>query len=480
MSKILIKRAHCVATFDAQRRVLDDCDVLLEGKEVRAIGSNLEHRADRIIEASGMIVLPGLINTHHHLYQTLTRCLPEVEDVPLFEWLTKLYEVWRELTPEAVYVSALVGLGELLLTGCTTTTDQLYLFPQAASGEGHPANSFAGTPLLIDEEIRAARDLGIRFHPCRGSMSLGKSAGGLPPDDVVQREEAILEDSERLIQTYHDPAKFAMCKIALSPCSPFSITEQLMRETAALARRHNVRLHTHLAETRDEEKYCLERYGCRPFDLVERCGWLGEDARLHGQVWFAHCVHLNENEIERMAATGCGVAHCPTSNMRLGSGVAPVPKMLERGVAVGLAVDGSASNDSSDMLGEVRNCLLANRVKWGAGAMSAIQSLELATRGGARVLGRDDIGSIEIGKAADLILIEIDRLGYAGAMHDPLAAVVLCGDSHIVHTSIINGEVIVENGKLGRVDEAELVERANRIASDMIARARLYGQARHR
>jgi 8-oxoguanine deaminase len=454
MSQILIRQAAYVATLDAQHTVLEDCDIFIDGREISAIGPDLDRTAAKIINASGMIVLPGLINTHHHLYQVLTRCVPEVEGAPLFEWLTRLYEIWRELTPEAIYVSTLAGLGELLLTGCTTTTDQLYLFPRAASRE------------LIDEEIRAAREIGVRFHPCRGSMSLGKSAGGLPPDDVVQEERVILEDSERLVRQYHDSGKFSMCRIALSPCSPFSITESLMKETAALARTLGVRLHTHLAETLDEERYCRERYGCRPFDFIERCGWLGEE------VWFAHCVHVNEGEIERMAATGTGVAHCPTSNMRLGSGVAPVPGMLERGVPVGLAVDGSASNDSSDMLGEVRNCLLANRVRWGASSMSAAKALELATCGGARVFGRNDIGSLEVGKAADLILIDLQRLGYAGAMHDPVAAVVLCGDSHIVHTSIINGEVVVANGKLTRLEEAELIENANRIAAEMIARAK--------
>jgi cytosine/adenosine deaminase-related metal-dependent hydrolase len=398
-------------------------------------------------------VLPGLVNTHHHLPQTLTRNVPRVQQAPLFTWLQELYEIWRGTTADAVDAAARVGLGELLLTGCTTTTDHLYLFPR-------------GEDRLIDVEIAAARDLGIRFQPTRGSMSRGRSQGGLPPDDVVQDEDAILADSRRLIREFHDPRPGAMTRIALAPCSPFSVTDGLMRRTADLAREHGVRLHTHLAETKDEDAYCLEVYGCRPVEYLRRLGWLGRD------VWLAHCVHLDAEEARLFGETGTGVAHCPSSNFRLGSGIAPVRALLDAGAPVGLGVDGSASNDSSNMLAEARQALLAHRgdpdpSRW----LTADEVFWMATRGGALCLGRDDIGSLEPGKSADLILVETRRLSYAGASSDILAALVFTPFPEPVHTAMVDGRIVVENGELVGVDVERLVARADAIAERMLKQA---------
>jgi cytosine/adenosine deaminase-related metal-dependent hydrolase len=454
--KTLIHGARLVLTMDDARTRIPDGAVLMEDDRIERVGPSAElgrAPADRRLDARGKVVLPGLVNTHHHLPQVLTRNVPRVQEAPLFQWLMELYEVWRGTDAAAVDVAARVGLGELLLTGCTTTSDHLYLFPREEQR-------------LIDVEVEVARELGIRFHPTRGSMSRGRSAGGLPPDDVVQDEQTILEDSLRLIREHHDPRPRAMTRIALAPCSPFSVTDDLMRRTADLAREHGVRLHTHLAETRDEEEYCLEVYGCRPVEFVRRLGWLGRD------VWMAHCVHLNDDEVRLFAETGTAVAHCPTSNFRLGSGLAPVRAMLDAGVAVGLGVDGSASNDSSNMLAEARQALLAPRpalepARW----PTAEDVLWMATRGGARCLGRDDIGSLEPGKAADLILIDTRRLSYAGAASDLAAALVFTPFPEPVSTAIVNGRVVVENGRLVDVDVWELVERADRISDGMLREA---------
>jgi 8-oxoguanine deaminase len=451
--RILIKNISYLATFDRYDSLLTGCDLLIEGNQIASVAEKIEVQADKIIEGDNMLVMPGMVNTHHHLYQTLCRNIPYVQDEELFTWLINLYEVWRELIPEAVRISTLVGLGELLLTGCTTSTDLFYVFPQSA-----PMDFF-------DYEIAAAKEIGIRFHPCRGSMSRGKTQGGLPPDDVVQSEEQILADCERVINKYHDASPFSMLRIALGPCSPFSVTPKLLQETIALARRYKVKAHTHLAETKDEEEYCLKNYGKRPFAFLRDLGWSGED------VWFAHCIYLNESEIAEMGRTKTGVAHCPVSNMRLGSGIAPVPEMLRAGVPVSLAVDGSASNDSSDMLGEARSCLLVHRLRSGAKGITALEVLKIAIQGGAKVLGYDTIGSLETGKAADLIMINMNKLGYAGAMHDPLAALVFCGDSHLVDLNMVNGEILVENGKLTRFKEEQLIKDANRIAALMVERA---------
>jgi 8-oxoguanine deaminase len=454
--RTLIYNTRLVATMDAERRELSEGWIILEGERIDAVGCGTlpdDAHVDRSLDLRGRVVLPGLVNTHHHLMQTLTRNVPRVQEAPLFSWLTELYEVWRGIDAAAVDVAVRVGLGELLLTGCTTTTDHLYLFPR-------------GEERLIDVEIEAARELGIRFQPTRGSMSRGRAQGGLPPDDVVQDEIAILADSIRLIREYHDPKPGAMTRIALAPCSPFSVTEELMRRTADLAREHGVRLHTHLAETKDEEKYCLEVYGCRPVELLRRLGWLGKD------VWLAHCVHIDAEEIALFGETGTGVAHCPSSNFRLGSGIAPVRRMLDAGVPVGLGVDGSASNDCSNMLAEARQALLAHRLdpepaRW----LTAREVLWAATRGGARCLGRDDVGSLEPGKCADLIAIDTRRLSYAGAGSDPLAALVFSPWPEAVDLAIVNGRIVVESGRLVGVDVPALVEKADDIAMTLLMRA---------
>ena len=454
--RTLIHDARCVFPMDDARSRLPNGYVLVEDDRIVATGAGpapADLTADRRIDARGKVVLPGLVNTHHHLPQTLTRNVRSVQDAPLFRWLTELYLVWREADEDAVDAAARVGLGELLLTGCTTSTDHLYLFPR-------------GQERLIDVEIAAARDLGIRFQPTRGSMSRGQSQGGLPPDDVVQDEDAILADSKRLIREYHDAKPRAMTRIALAPCSPFSVTDELMRRTADLARAEGVRLHTHLAETLDENDYCLQVYGCRPAELLRRLGWLGSD------VWLAHCVHLDDHEVALFGETGTGVAHCPSSNFRLGSGIAPVRKMLAAGVPVGLGVDGSASNDTSNMLAEARQALLAHRLGADPSAwVTAEEALWMATRGGAACLGRDDIGSLEPGKAADLILIDQRRLSYAGSGDDPLAALVFSPWPEPVDTVMVNGRIVVEGGQLVGVDVRALVERADRIAAGLRSRA---------
>jgi cytosine/adenosine deaminase-related metal-dependent hydrolase len=430
---------------------LSGWDVLIEGNMISRVAERID--AGEIpdsgleqIDCSSMVILPGLVNTHHHFFQTLQRCLREVQDSPLFDWLTRLYEIWRHMDDDSVYISTLVACGELLRTGCTTSTDNLYVFPRGKSSR------------FIDVEIEAATKIGIRFHPTRGSMARGKSQGGLPPDEVVQSEDEILADSERLIDSYHDPTQGAMVRIALGPCSPFSVSERLLTDTRRLASDRGVLLHTHLAETEDETAYCMEHYGIRPLALMERCGWLGSD------VWFAHGIHFTPAELEKIRETGTGVCHCPTSNMRLGSGRALIPQMLEMGIRVGLGVDGSASNDTSDMLGELRNCFLLQRLAGGSSAITAREVIRMATAGGADLLGRDDIGIIEEGKCADLIGVDVSEISRAGAVHDYSASLVLCGMSHTVDLSIVNGRVVVREGKLTTIDEQEIVDRANQAA----------------
>ncbi|CAG0943725.1 partial 5-methylthioadenosine/S-adenosylhomocysteine deaminase, partial [Anaerolineae bacterium] len=407
MATLLLKNANVLFTMDSARREIRDGALFVRDHVIEQVGATneLPTMADRVIDAREMVVLPGLVNTHHHLYQTLTRAIPAAQDADLFHWLKTLYPIWAELTPDAVYTSALVGLAELVLSGCTTAADHLYLFPNGSK---------------LDDEIRAAREIGIRFHPTRGSMSLGESQGGLPPDRVCDSKDAILRDSRRVIETFHDPKPYSMCRVSLAPCSPFSVTPDLMRESARLARAYKVHLHTHLAETRDEEDFCLQKFGYRPVDYAEHLEWMGSD------VWFAHSVWVNDTEIARYAKDGVGIAHCPTSNMRLASGIAPIVKMLNAGVKVGLGVDGSASNDSSHMLAEARQAMLLQRVSGDPKALTARQALELGTLGGARVLGRDDTGSLEAGKAADFIAVKMDRLDFAGALHDPVSALVFC------------------------------------------------------
>lgn len=452
MATLLLRNADVLVTMDDARREIRDGGLFIRDNIVEQVGltADLPASADREIDARGMIVLPGLVNTHHHLYQTLTRAVPAAQNADLFHWLKTLYPVWAELTPDAVYTSALVGLAELLLTGCTTAADHLYLFPNGST---------------LDDEIRAAREIGIRFHPTRGSMSLGESKGGLPPDRVCDDEDSILKDSRRVVESFHDPEPYSMCRVALAPCSPFSVTPELMRESARLARAYRVRLHTHLAETRDEEDFCLAKFGRRPVEYAEHLEWLGND------VWFAHSVWVDDSEIATYARTGTGIAHCPSSNMRLASGIAPIVKMLQANVKVGLGVDGSASNDSSHMLTEARQAMLLQRVLGKPDALTARQALELGTLGGARVLGRDDIGSLAPGKAADFIGIRLDRPEYAGALHDPVAALVFCATPR-VDLSVVNGRLIVRDAQLATVDLPPVLERHNRLARDMLARAR--------
>jgi len=447
MSSLLVREAELLVTMDEKRREIKGGSILIEGNRIVAVGpaSEVPQEADRVIDARGKMILPGLVNTHHHLYQTLTRCLPATQNAPLFDWLKTLYPIWANLTPGGVYVSALIGLAELLLSGCTTSLDHLYIFPHK---------------VRLEDEIWAARELGIRFHPCRGSMSLGESKGGLPPDEVVEDEETILADCRRVIEEHHDREPYSMCRVVVAPCSPFSVSADLMRSSAELARSYGVRLHTHVAETLDEERFCLERYGCRPVQYAADLGWVGED------VSYAHGIYLNDEEIGLLAETGTGVAHCPTSNMLLGSGIARVRKMLQEGVKVGLAVDGSASNDSGHMLAEARMAMLLQRVREGPQALSARSALEMATLGGARLLGREDIGSLEVGKAADLIAIDVNRLEYAGA-GDLVAALVFCAPAK-VDFSIVNGWLVVEEGRLTAMEIEPMIARHNAIAREMI------------
>lgn len=446
----MFRDVEVIATFDREGRELRNAWLLVEGNRIAALGEGARPSGpfDEVIDGRDRVMIPGMVNTHHHLYQTLFRAVPGAADRKLFDWLLHLYERWRGIDEEAVYVSTIIGCMELLLSGCTTTADHLYLFPK-------------GRERLIDVEIEAARELGIRFHPTRGSMSLSREEGGLPPKDVVQAEEEILADSERLIREYHDPSFGAMTRIALAPCSPFSVTPELMRKTAELARKYGVLLHTHLAETLDEERFCLERFGVRPVQYLEELGWL------EGDVWLAHMVHVNADEVKRIAEAGVGVAHCPSSNMLLGSGAAPVVEMLEAGVKVGLAVDGSASNDHSNMIREARQAMLVSRMRYGAEAMPARRALRMATMGGAQVLHREaEIGSLEPGKCADLSLWDISRLEFSGAA-DPVAGLLHCGAQY-AELVMVNGEVLVRGGRLVNEKLYDYIARHREIARRLV------------
>ncbi|THB81222.1 MAG: 8-oxoguanine deaminase [Desulfobacteraceae bacterium] len=432
-----------------------------DGEGATATGLNADDPGQeapvRIIDCSDHIVIPGLVNTHHHFYQTLTRNIPAVQDAELFDWLVHLYDIWKHLDEEAIYYSSMLAMGELLKTGCTLSTDHHYLYPEAVETD------------IMATQFKAARTLGIRFSPTRGSMSLGRKNGGLPPDSVVQTEEEILGDSERVIHEFHDPSDWAMNKVVLAPCSPFSVSRALMKDTADLARKHHVRLHTHLAETRDENDYCMKTYGTRPLDLMESCGFTGED------VSYAHGIHFDDAELERIKESGTHIAHCPTSNMRLGSGICRVVEMNRMGINVGLAVDGSASNDSSDMLGEVRNALLLQRVKYGAAAINARDVLTMATINGARMLNFNRIGRVEKGYAADLAVFNIRKMEYAGALSDPLAALVFSGYNHATTYTIVNGKLCVDNGNLVGASEDTITGMANALSEQMIRRHENHG-----
>lgn len=450
MSSIFVKNATAIATMNDEGTEIKNGAIFIENNVITHIGptDQLIHLADgaeRVIDLAGHVVLPGLVNTHHHMYQTLTRAM--VQDGTLFQWLVGLYPVWAGLTDEMIYISTLTASAELLLSGCTTSSDHLYIFPNDCT---------------LDSQIRAAGEIGIRFHASRGSMSLGESQGGLPPDNCVEDEPAIMKDTVRLIETYHDPNPQAMLRIAVAPCSPFSVTPTLMKDAAELARSYSgVHLHTHLAETLDEEEFCISKFGKRPVALMEEFGWLGSD------VWHAHCVHMAEDEIRRFGQTQTGIAHCPTSNMRLGSGIPPICGCLNHHVPVGLGVDGSASNDGGHLLAEARQAMLLQRVKHGSDAFSGRQALKLATRGGARVLGRNDIGYLAPGMSADLIAFNLDQLPYAGAAHDPVGAVVFCQPQQ-VDWSIINGRVVVEKGELLTIDVDWLTQKHNQLSYQLI------------
>lgn len=428
--------------------VLHDAAILVRDREIVWVGSSQElpedARGAEIINLGGHVVLPGLVNAHHHLYQSLTRCI--AQDAGLFEWLKTLYPIWLGMNSDAIHTSALVGLAELMLSGCTTASDHLYIYPNDCR---------------IDDEIRAATEIGIRFHATRGSMSLGESQGGLPPDAATEDEDRILEDSNRAIETFHDASRYAMTRVALAPCSPFSVTPDLMIQSARLARQHGVMLHTHLAETWDEDQFCLERFGKRPLEYAESLEWIGSD------VWFAHGVHFSHSDAHRLGACGCGVAHCPSSNMRLASGIAPVRIMLESGVKLGLGVDGSASNDGGHLLNEARQAMLLSRLGAPGAHIGARDALWIATRGGADVLGRDDIGQLAPGFAADLIAIDLNRVEFAGALHDPLAAVVFCAPRG-VDFSMVNGRVVIEGARLITLEMQPVIERHNRISRSLI------------
>jgi 8-oxoguanine deaminase len=459
---LLIRNATCVATFDDARTELRDASVFIRGHRIEAIGpaADLPQRADDVIDARGHLLVPGLVNTHHHMYQSLTRAIPAVQDAELFSWLRGLYPIWAGLMPDSVHVSTQLAMAELLLSGCTTSSDHLYIYPNG---------------VRLDDSIEAAREIGMRFVATRGSMSVGASQGGLPPDRVVEREDAILADTRRLIERHHDKSHGAMVNVAVAPCSPFSVSRDLMRESAALARAYGVRLHTHLAENDHDIAYSREKFNCTPTEYAQELGWLGPD------VWHAHCVKLDTEGIALFAKTRTGVAHCPCSNMRLASGIAPVRRMLDAGVPVGLGVDGSASNDGAHMVNEARQALLLARVgrslepfgcDQGPSEMTARDALALATRGGAEVLGRPDVGHLAPGMCADLALFDLGTVAFAGgAVHDPVASLLLCASPQAACT-IVNGRVVVREGQLATVELGPLIERHNRFAKALAECAR--------
>jgi 8-oxoguanine deaminase len=455
MSTLLVKNIAVLVTMDDQRNEISGGGIFARDGFIEKLGysQDLPETADVILDLNDHIVIPGLINTHHHFFQTLTRVIPEAQNTKLFNWLKTLYPIWARMTPEDIYVSAQSALAELALSGCTTACDHLYIYPNGSR---------------LDDEIEAAREVGLRLHASRGSMSLGESKGGLPPDILAESEDTIIADSSRLIERYHDAKRGSMLQIVLAPCSPFSVTGELMRQSAQLARELGVRLHTHLAETKDEEVYCLEKFGYRPVDYMQSLDWVGQD------IWFAHSVHIKKEDIAIYSREGCGIAHCPSSNMRLGSGIAPIMEYIQSGIKVGLGVDGSASNDSSNIISEVRQAMLVSRLRSGLTnslfsdqdaipLMTARQALELATRGGSSVLGRSDLGSLEPGKCADFFAINLNRLDYSGALLDPVAAVVFC-NPRPVDVTVVGGKLIVKDGQLLTLDLQRHLKKHNSAA----------------
>ncbi|WP_236232788.1 8-oxoguanine deaminase [Pseudomonas tohonis] len=445
---LLVKNADLLVTMDGERRELKQGGLFIEDNVIRQVGPSAElpQSADEVLDLKGHIVIPGLVNTHHHMYQSLTRVVPAAQDGELFNWLTNLYPIWARLTPEMIQISTQTAMAELILSGCTTSSDHLYIYPNGCK---------------LDDSIHAAGEIGMRFHAARGSMSVGRSQGGLPPDSVVEKEADILKESQRLIEDYHDASHGSMLRVVVAPCSPFSVSQDLMREAAVLARQYGVSLHTHLAENVNDIAYSREKFGMTPAEYAEDLGWVGHD------VWHAHCVQLDQHGIDLFARTGTGVAHCPCSNMRLASGIAPIRRMRDAGVPVGLGVDGSASNDGATMIGEVRQALLLQRVGFGPDAMTAREALEIATLGGAKVLNRDDIGALAPGMAADFVAFDLNQIAFAGALHDPLAALVFCAPAQVSH-SVINGRLVVKDGQLMTVDLPRVIERHNRLAHQLV------------
>ncbi len=448
MKTLLVKNAKLLVTMDEERREIEDGGLFIRDGVIEKVAPSdeLPQAADQVMDLKGHILIPGLVNTHHHLYQGLTKVIPKAQNASLFTWLKTLYPIWSGLTAEAIRVSTLTGLAELILSGCTTSSDHLYIFPNDCK---------------LDDEIEAAQTIGMRFHAMRGSMSIGESKGGFPPDSVVENEQDILKDSRRLIETYHDSRRYAMMRVGVAPCSPFSVSIDLMKDSAELARNYGVQLHTHLAENLADILYGQETFGMSSGQYAEAVNWTGSD------VWFAHCVHLTEDEIKLFAKTGTGVCHCPNSNMRLASGIAPIRKMLEHSVPVGLGVDGAASNDAGNLLAEARQAMLLQRVLGGADAMTARSALELATRGGAQNLGRDDIGFLAPKMAADFVAYDLNEIGFAGTGEDPLAALMFCGATP-VNYSVINGEIVVDQKVLKTIDLRSTLEQHNRISAQLI------------
>ena len=450
MRTLLIKNISQLVTCDPQDRICQNADLYCEDGVIRAIGTNLDKEADEILDGSHMLCYPGLINTHHHLYQQFSRNLPQVQNMELFDWLKTLYEIWKNLDADVVRLSSLTGMGELMKHGCTTCFDHHYVFPNGAGD-------------LMGAQFSAAEELGIRMHASRGSMDLSVKDGGLPPDSVVQTVDEIMADSIRLIETYHDASFGSMRQLALAPCSPFSVSADLLRQSAILARQYGVRLHTHLCETLDEERYMLEREGMRPLAFMETLGWIGSD------VWYAHGIHFNTEELRLLAQTGTGVCHCPVSNMKLSSGVARIPEMLELGVPVGLGVDGSASNDGSSLMEELRLAYLLHRLTSSKAAPSGYDVLKLATSGSARLLGRSDIGSLETGKCADLFMIDSRRIELVGACRDAGSVLATVGVRGPVDYTVVHGKITVRNGRLTGIDESALSEAANQTCRAYLA-----------
>ena len=452
MSTLLIRHIAQLVTCDDSDRILQNADLYCEDGFIKTIGHDLDVPADRVIDGSHMFCYPGLVNTHHHLYQVFSRNLPQVQNMELFDWLRTLYEIWKNLDADVIRLSSLTGMGELMKHGCTTCFDHHYVFP-AGSGD------------LLGAQFAAADELGIRMYASRGSMDLSKKDGGLPPDSVVQTVDEILRDSVHAIEAYHDASYGAMHRVALAPCSPFSVSAELLRQSAILARQYGVRLHTHLCETKDEEDFMLAREGVRPLAYMERLGWIGSD------VWFAHGIHFNDEELRLLAQTGTGVAHCPISNMKLASGVARIPEMLALGVPVGLAVDGSASNDGSSLLEELRVAFLLHRLNSSRQAPTGYDMLKIATRGSARLLGRDDIGQLAEGKCADLFMLDSRRLELVGACTDPGSVLGTVGVRGAVDYTVVHGRVTVRDGRLVTVDEEKVAQESNDKCRAYLAKA---------